>query len=202
MTGLSGGTEGVAAIIDLPHIYTDPKKAAYLVRRPNARVLALDALQDPGNVGTLIRTAHLLKWDLVCLGVGTADTTNDKVTRASGGTTWDQPLYQGCISALMSEMVAQADNGRPVQYLVADHSAEMECGRGVFAQRDGNADKEDSKEAAVVLVLGNEGNGSTIQTPEAVANGAKTIKIRTREATMVGSLGVASAGAILMHDLR
>ena len=220
MTGLSGGTEGVAAIIDLPHIYTDPKKAASLLRRPNARVLALDALQDPGNVGTLIRTAYLFEWDMVCLGVGTADTTNDKVTRASGGTTWDQPLFRGCISELVSEMVAQADDDRPVQYVVADHSADAECrGRGgvVVAQRDSEADNKNVQEdvqedergassaaaaaAAVILVLGNEGNGTTLETPEAVLGSATKVKVQTREATMVGSLGVASAGAVLMHAL-
>ena len=44
------------------------------------RVLALDGIQDPGNLGTLTRTALALGWDAVALLPGTCDPFNDKVT--------------------------------------------------------------------------------------------------------------------------
>lgn len=43
------------------------------------RVLALDGIQDPGNLGTLTRTALALGWDAVALLPGTCDPFNDKV---------------------------------------------------------------------------------------------------------------------------
>lgn len=43
------------------------------------RILALDGIQDPGNLGTLTRTALALGWDAVALLPGTCDPFNDKV---------------------------------------------------------------------------------------------------------------------------
>ena len=43
------------------------------------RLLALDGIQDPGNLGTLVRTALALGWDAVALLPGTCDPYNDKV---------------------------------------------------------------------------------------------------------------------------
>lgn len=45
------------------------------------RVLALDRVQDPGNLGTLVRTAAALDWDAVFLLPGCCDPFNDKALR-------------------------------------------------------------------------------------------------------------------------
>lgn len=42
-------------------------------------MLVLDGVQDPGNLGTLIRTAAAFRWDAVCLMPGCCDPFNDKV---------------------------------------------------------------------------------------------------------------------------
>lgn len=47
------------------------------------RILALDGIQDPGNLGTLTRTALALGWDAVALLPGTCDPFNDKVGAGS-----------------------------------------------------------------------------------------------------------------------
>ena len=49
------------------------------------RLLALDGIQDPGNLGTLVRTALALGWDAVALLPGTCDPYNDKVSNGAGG---------------------------------------------------------------------------------------------------------------------
>ena len=51
--------------------------------KPIRRVLALDGIQDPGNLGTLVRTSLALGWDAVALLPGTCDPFNDKVRFAS-----------------------------------------------------------------------------------------------------------------------
>lgn len=49
------------------------------------RLLALDGIQDPGNLGTLVRTALALGWDAVALLPGTCDPYNDKVRKSDPG---------------------------------------------------------------------------------------------------------------------
>jgi len=55
-------------------------------------VLALDGVQDPGNVGTLLRTAAWFGVEAVLAGPGTADVFNPKVVRAAMGGHWDLDL--------------------------------------------------------------------------------------------------------------
>lgn len=50
--------------------------------------LLLDGVQDPGNLGTMIRTADAASFDGVILGDGTVDLYNDKVIRATQGSLW------------------------------------------------------------------------------------------------------------------
>jgi TrmH family RNA methyltransferase len=52
--------------------------AAALGTTDVTRLLALDGIQDPGNLGTLVRTALALGWDAVALLPGTCDPFNDK----------------------------------------------------------------------------------------------------------------------------
>ncbi|TQS76218.1 RNA methyltransferase [Ornithinibacillus gellani] len=57
-----------------------------------SRVLLLDAIQDPGNVGTMIRTADAADFDAVILGEGTVDLYNDKVIRSTQGSIFHIPV--------------------------------------------------------------------------------------------------------------
>lgn len=54
-----------------------------------ARVLVLDGLSDPGNAGTLVRTAAWFGVDAVVTSRGTVDLYNPKVVRAAMGGLWD-----------------------------------------------------------------------------------------------------------------
>jgi TrmH family RNA methyltransferase len=55
------------------------------VERKMKHVLVLDRIQDPGNLGTMIRTADAAGFDTVLLGKGTVDPFNAKVVRATQG---------------------------------------------------------------------------------------------------------------------
>lgn len=55
------------------------------------RLLILDRIADPGNLGTLLRTALALNWDGVLLTPGTVDPFNDKALRASRGALFSLP---------------------------------------------------------------------------------------------------------------
>ncbi|MGV2874994.1 RNA methyltransferase [Macrococcus capreoli] len=58
------------------------------------KVLYLDRIQDPGNVGTIIRTADAAGMDAVIIAKGTVDIYNDKVLRASQGSVFHIPVVE------------------------------------------------------------------------------------------------------------
>jgi len=58
------------------------------------RILLIDRIQDPGNLGTIIRTASAAGYDAVVLGEGTVDIFNDKVIRATQGALFHVPFIQ------------------------------------------------------------------------------------------------------------
>ncbi|HEY3285726.1 MAG TPA: RNA methyltransferase [Gemmatimonadaceae bacterium] len=64
------------------------------------RLLVLDAIQDPGNVGTLVRTAAALGADGVVALPGTVDVWNAKVIRSAVGTHFRFPVVEASITAL------------------------------------------------------------------------------------------------------
>ncbi len=56
------------------------------------RVVALDGVQDPGNVGTIIRTAHFFGFNAVLLGSGSVDRYNPKLIRSTMGSIFHIPV--------------------------------------------------------------------------------------------------------------
>ncbi|AST92803.1 MULTISPECIES: TrmH family RNA methyltransferase [Sutcliffiella] len=60
----------------------------------SSKVLMLDNVQDPGNVGTMIRTAEAAGIDTIVLGDGTADLYNGKVVRATQGAIFHVPIIR------------------------------------------------------------------------------------------------------------
>ena len=64
-----------------------------LPERPN-RVLVLETVQDPGNVGTVLRTANALGADLVLLTGACADLYSPKTVRATMGAIFRQPVLE------------------------------------------------------------------------------------------------------------
>ncbi|KAH7661947.1 RNA methyltransferase TrmH family protein [Dioscorea alata] len=59
------------------------------------RILVLDGIQDPGNLGTLLRSTMAFKWDGVFLLPGCCDPFNEKALRAARGASFQLPLVSG-----------------------------------------------------------------------------------------------------------
>lgn len=86
-----------------------------------AVALVLDAVQDPGNVGTMIRTAHALgAWCTIALD-GTVDVRNPKVLRGAMGSHFRHPVatadfadVKGFLNAGSIEVCLAATDGAPV----------------------------------------------------------------------------------------
>ena len=79
--------QGVVAVIEPREWFLDD-----IALEPRSAVLVLDAVQDPGNVGTMLRTALALGAAGVVALPGTADLSNPKVIRGSMGALLPAPL--------------------------------------------------------------------------------------------------------------
>ena len=118
-------------------------------------VLALDRLQDPGNLGTLFRTALAADIDELWLGSG-ADPLNPKVLRASAGSILHIPYERmgpaevDGLNQLARKLVQSADNGMQVVATVTPKP---------FYPFQVIPYWELDWQAPTVLVLGNEGSG-------------------------------------------
>ena len=77
--------------------------------RNRCRLLILEAVQDPGNVGTLLRSAGALGAGGVVLTQGTAEPTNPKVVRASAGALATLPVWHGLETKEVAAAVEHAD---------------------------------------------------------------------------------------------
>ena len=87
--------QGLLAIVRQPKRSLDD-----LTLGPTARLLVLDAIQDPGNVGVLIRTAAALSATAVVALPGTVDVWNAKVVRSAAGTHFRFAALEASLDAL------------------------------------------------------------------------------------------------------
>ncbi len=73
--------------------------------------LYLHGVGDPGNVGTIIRTAHALLGGMVVLGPGCADPFSPKAVRASMGSIFAQPVARGAVAETPAPRAALIAHG-------------------------------------------------------------------------------------------
>lgn len=81
--------QGIAAAVRTPDL-TAPESAEDF---PHGLIAALDALQDPGNLGTIIRTADAMGAAAVLLGTGSTDAFSPKALRAAMGSTYHLRIF-------------------------------------------------------------------------------------------------------------
>src|SRR5512134_228951 len=127
--------QGVIAVIEPPR-WT----LADLKPGRGAPVLVLDAVQDPGNVGTLLRTAFALGAAGAVLLKGTADLANPKVVRGAMGASFRLPA----VAAEVAEFASWAAREHLTVWTAATDGTPL--GRGSTPER-------------LALVVGNEGAG-------------------------------------------
>ena len=143
-----------------------------------ARILLLDAVQDPGNLGTLVRTAEAMAMGgVVCL-TGTVDPWSAKAVRAAAGSGLRLPLLTA----------SWPDARRHLE--VSDVSVWAADPRGTPLRR------ADRIPARTALCLGNEGSGVSAPVLEVSSR-----RIALPLAGRVESLNVGVAGAILMDRM-
>lgn len=76
----------------------------FISRGYGNRLVLLDGIQDPGNLGTIIRSAASFNFDTVVLGLNTVDLYNDKVIRSTEGMIFHQNVIQEDLSEFVKEL--------------------------------------------------------------------------------------------------
>lgn len=142
------------------------------------RVLLLDDVQDPGNVGTMIRTALSFGFDSVVLSKRSVDVYNDKVLRSTQGAVFHLPILREDIDEVIDLLKKR---GVPVIATSLHQAKPM----SEFPDMD-----------TIALVFGNEGNGVRKEVLDA-ADERLYIEMNTFE-----SLNVAVAAGICMYRFR
>ncbi len=158
-------------------VFTEPNSGWFDGVGASSRLLVLDGIQDPGNVGTLVRSAAAFALDGVVVLDGSADPWGAKSVRASAGAAFLVPLAvrpaEGVIARLGSV---------DLPLLVADAAGEPPHGR---AGGRGWA-----------LAIGSEGKGA-----RDVLQAVAASRVRVEMPGPTESLNAGVAGSILLYEL-
>ncbi len=160
--------DGFAAVVSFP------KKESIKGKK---KLLILDRLIDPGNTGTLFRTALGLGWDGIILTPNSVDPFNDKALRSSKGSALKLPFWE-----MTEEEILRFSKDEKLPLYVADKS--------------GKAIETVSFPKCLMLVLGNESFGPASSFLKIA------IKISIPMASSIESFNVAVAGSLIMYHIN
>ena len=158
--------QGVLAAVKLPDTRVEP---------PSGRCILLDRLQDPGNVGTIIRTANAAGYEDIYL-INCADAYSPKVVRASMSGIFFVKIHEGDTDEVLSALCG-------VPLITADMQ-----GEDIFSF---------VPPKKYCLCIGNEGGGLS---DKIVSAGSHTVSIPMRASCE--SLNAAISAAIAMYALK
>lgn len=167
----SQSSQGVFGIFELPAFRWEDL-------RPGLRLLALEGVQDPGNVGTLIRSAAAFGFDGVLLAGGCASPWSPKTLRASMGAAGQLPVLE------LPHMPSAIEQLNQMGYTTL--AAALYRSQPLTGTPHAYA-------GGLCLVIGSEGQGLTPQTQEAC-----TAAVRIPMTSRVESLNAGVAGSVLL----
>lgn len=138
----------------------------------------VDKVQDPGNLGSIIRTSHAANAAGVILTKGTVDLYNEKTLRSTMGSIFNIPIIEDKTLEFTKELI---NNGYS---LVA---SSLEAKNNFF---------EENLTSKVIISVGNEGNGISNEVYD-----LSNIKVRIPMPGNAESLNVAAAAAIMIYEV-
>jgi TrmH family RNA methyltransferase len=145
--------------------------------RPQSLVVVLDGVRDPGNAGTIIRSADAVGADAVLLGLGCVDLYNPKTVRSTMGSLFHLPVIEGDLAELLSEAKRQG-----IKLVGTSLAADADCYRYDWR-------------GPTWLLLGSEANGLSPHALDLVDDNV-IIPMRGRSE----SLNVAMAATVLLYE--
>ncbi|NND73287.1 MAG: RNA methyltransferase [Rhodothermales bacterium] len=164
--------QGILAVVRTSYVEVDNYKL-------NDLIVALDGVADPGNVGTIIRSAAWFGIRNILCGTGTADPFNAKTIRASMGGLWDV------------QVTRPVDLPRAIQHLKTQGMVVM------AADLEGATVDECDVSEAGMIVIGSEAHGISADVANLVDQRI-VINKRAKDCA-VESLNAATASSIIME---
>lgn len=165
--------QGIIAVVN------QPKYTWQDINKDKGFILILDRLQDPGNLGTIIRTADAAGADGLVLTKGSVDVYNPKVLRSTMGSIFEMPILEGLEWEEIQSHLSQA--GYEVYATALEDSVDY--------------DTPDYKNASA-LIIGNEANGISSQILDSVDTKVKIPIVGSAE-----SLNAGVAAAVMMYEV-
>ena len=141
----------------------------------NKNIVLLESIQDPGNLGTIIRSAVAFNFDIV-IGDNSVDIYNSKTIRSTEGMIFN-------VNFIKSNLIDFINEHKDYKYLIAD-------------MNNGTDIKSYNKNNKVAIIMGNEGNG--------ISDNIRDLDIDyiyIKQSSKCESLNVGVATSILMHEL-
>ena len=162
--------DGIAAVAHFPEI---PSEQRY------RKILLLEDINDPGNLGTLLRTADWFDMDAVYISSKTTDPFSPKAVQAAKGSLFRLPLYQVDLRDVLERFIRN--------------------GFSIFAmEMDGKSLDEVEGQEPFGILLGNEANGLRKETMNLATD---RVRIPKASSGPIDSLNVGIAGSIAMFAL-
>ena len=158
-------------------------------------VLALDGIQDPGNLGTIIRTCDWFGVHHIYCSHDTADCYNPKVVQATMGALARVQVHYVELPAWLEEYRAQNTEHRPIYGTLLD-------GKDMYEELRSKGAKKLRSEGSIII-MGNEGNGISEAVRKLVTHPIRIPSWPNKEASdVVESLNVSVATAIVLAAFR
>ncbi|MGD8426684.1 MAG: RNA methyltransferase [Balneolaceae bacterium] len=169
--------QGVLALCHMPAEIAVEKLAS-----KRGMVVAFDGIQDPGNLGTIIRTATWFEATGLVSGKGTVDLFHPKVVRGTAGATGLIPFMNGDLEEVL-----------PVFECAGWQVVLLDAGAGAVSLPDVKSAEK------TVIVVGNEANGISAQL---FASGRLKVRIPSpQDKPKVESLNAGVAASIALYDI-
>ena len=166
-------TQGIMAIVEKPELSPD-----LFLDRGGGNFIVLDRLPDPGNIGTILRTADAAGYELAIVMKGTADVFSPKAVRAATGSLFRMPVvFMDSVDELMEFTRAAGKK------LVATC---FDTDRYYY---------DENLKGNIALIIGNEGSGISRELIE-----CSDLKIKIPMHGNIESLNASVAAGILMYE--
>ena len=175
-SGLTDAGNGIGMLAVVKQRKSGPEILSGL--DPEDNILVLDRIQDPGNMGTLIRTAVAAGYKAIAAISGTVDVYSPKVLRATAGMVFEIPVVYVPDGETLGDVIR--GSGRRIVVTAVDGGVPY---------------YEEDLSSGIALVIGNEGSGVSGSLMR-MADIKVTLPMRGR----IESLNAAVAAAILMYE--
>ena len=156
-----------------------PQPAFPVISSSVSKFIYLSEIQDPGNAGTIIRSADAFGFDAVLISPNSVDIYSPKVVRSTVGSLWHIPVFQG---VNLNEII-----NWDCKFIALDASAELPISK-VRADR------------SVVAIFGNEARG--LNTAQEISDSKNSIlPVKIPMPGNAESLNLSAAASIVMYQL-